>query len=1119
MNYLSNFFIGNAMPGLFLFGVYDPGLVLLSILIAIFASGMAMQIAGMARSSHSWVHQQIAIITGSIALGGGVWAMHFIGMLAFELCTPVDYKPIPTMFSLLPAFCASWVALRILARRDITVNQLIAGGVLVGAGIGAMHYTGMTAMQMSALLRYNPWMFSLSIVVAVVLAVLALWARFSLRGWSNLTDGWSVIISGIVMGLAISGMHYTGMAAARFVGTPTSVLPQQTSGATFIALAVSFITVVVTILVGGANGAIRYRLLFRQMRANESRLQAIFDTAVDGIITINSKGIVQSLNRSAEHLFGWSSGEVIGNNINMLMQEPNRSLHDGFLDTYARTGRTRIIGIGTEVTGLQKNGSLLPIRLAIGKATLPDESLFVGFVSDISQRKQMEQALRKSEQQYRSLIRNIPGASFRVALNDNLTVLFVSEAVLSMTGWDASDFLEGRQTRENLMVPGDRDRVRTEVRQAIAEERNYMVEYRIEHRDGRQLWLWESGSAFRDEQGQPQWVDGVVLDITERRQMEEELRSAKDRAELAAASKTSFLANMSHEIRTPMNAIIGFTELLLETSLNPLQRRHLGTVRQSARSLLGLLNDILDTAKLEKGAVHLERMDFSLPDLIIQVCDSLRLSAEIKGLGLTVNIDPETGEFFKGDPMRIRQVLTNLTGNAIKFTKYGTVNVAAFPDGDQIHITVRDSGIGIAEDRLERIFDPFAQADNSMSRRFGGTGLGTTIARQLVELMNGSIHVESQLDVGSVFHVLLPLETGIAIEPDRVTPSPSMPSLRILVADDVPQNLELLALMLLNAGHRVVIARSGREAIDIFMVEDFYLILMDIQMPDTDGLEATRHIRDYEKGHALSPTPVIALTASVLDKDKLAASQAGMNGFAQKPIEQHMLFAEIFRVVRSSADVMQDISKPPVQHAGKDGLDIDWSRGINLWGDQRNLAQAIQRFLTENQHVSQQLTYQMENGQIVDAIQNAHRISGAVGNLCLPLLHKLAVQLEISLKAGDDYAKTLPFQLEQAFMSVRAALAERASDFVVTASIAPAKPLERDGLLQYIQASIEALQRGELDETTLQQLMPALQTEWHAERLAVLDKAINEFEFDRAAAILHECLNDLRDEPRSTLSR
>ncbi|WP_068830723.1 PAS domain S-box protein [Pseudomonas sp. BMS12] len=1225
MSYLTSLFLLDADPSLLLFGSYNPWLVLLSLAIAMFTSGMALQVAGMARLSRNSVHRQTALLTGSLALGGGVWAMHFIGMLAFQLCTPVDYAPGLTLLSLLPSLGASWVALQLLARRQITRWQLIGSGVLVGAGIGAMHYSGMAAMRMAPLLRYDPWIFALSILVAVGLAILALWVRFGLRG--RLSAGKAIMASGVVMGLAISGMHYTGMAAARFVGTADAAGETATQS-TFLALAVALITVSLTIFVAGINGLLRYRQLFHQVRSDEVRLRAILETAVDGIVIINERGIIEGLNAAAERLYGYSRSELVGRNIDLTVPESYRQGRTGYMANLLRQGESDIIGGSREVEALRKDGTLVPVRLAIGLARLPERTLYVGFITDISERKAMEQALHEREQQYRSLIGNIPGVAFRCLLDDDWTMLFISDAVEKLTGWSAEDYMARRKSISELYHPEDFQRVADLVLAAIARQESYTVEYRLYDRQGVEHWIWESGSAVLDEQGRPKWIDGVLLDVTEsklrnaefegtvtainralavaefdlqgqlitanqnfldlmgyqleevqgkhhghfctpeyvdspayralwaglargelesgeylrlakggrevwiqasynpifdadgkpfkvikfatdlsqRREMEEALRDAKERAEQAAAAKTTFLANMSHEIRTPMNAIIGFTELLLGTQLDNLQRRHLGTVRQAARSLLGLLNDILDTAKLERGAVELENLDFSLPELCQQICDSFGLSAEAKGLTLSLDYQASLSAHFRGDPLRIQQVLSNLVGNAVKFTERGWVRLEVQGIAGGVRFAVRDSGIGIAADRLQHIFDPFAQADASMSRRFGGTGLGTTIARQLTELMGGQIRVESRLGEGSLFLVELPLAAGQAPHSKPLAADLKLPPLRILAADDVPQNLELLSLSLGQLGHQVTTARDGEEALAAFLGGHFDLLLLDVQMPRMDGLEATRRIRIHEQVNGLAPVPIIALTASVLEEDRRAARQAGMDGFASKPLELDKLLGEMAAVI-GLAPVPQEQSATKAAELADQP--IDWLRGIQLWGSQEAMAIAIRRFLDEHAGSCAAIERLLQAGEQTQAIEWVHRLRGAAANLALLRASRLAGQLEHALKGA------VPASVDELLAALAAALAELPSELpepVAVETGANADTLSEAQLLALIEQARSALRHGELAEQALQQLIAALPGLAQQARAQALDGAINDFDFERADALLAELLGWLEQQ-------
>ncbi|NCE89181.1 response regulator receiver protein [Pseudomonas sp. L13] len=963
---------------MYLHGSHQFGLVCLSIIIAVFSSCMALQTVHIARGSDLNLHRQIAIGTGSIALGGGIWTMHFIGMLSFELCATVRYDPALTMLSILPGWAASWIALQIISRTHVTKWQLVLGGILVGLGIGAMHYSGMAAMKMGPLLRYDLGMFSTSILVAIGLATLALWIRFGLYQ-TTLSPLSRLLISGGVMGFAISGMHYTGMAAARFIGVPEEAEKVILLDTTLVSFALSSFTITVTVLVTATNGLMRYRQLFLKMEESDSSIRAIVATAIDGIITINSHGIVQAFNQSAERLFGYLAHEVIGRNINMLMPYPDRSQHDSYITNYLTSGIPKIIGSGREVSGLRKDGSLMPMRLAVGKVDLPGEPLFVGFVTD----------------------------------------------------------------------------------------------------------------------------------ITEHRELEFSLRETAARAEQAALAKTVFLANMSHEIRTPMNAIIGFTELLLKGDLTSLQRTHLNTVCQSSRSLLSLLNDILDTTKLEKGSVELEIIDFSLKELASQVVASLSLTASAKGLLLMSDYPDDMDEYFKGDPLRIRQVLVNLISNAIKFTVQGTVTLEFYPHYDKIHVLVKDTGIGMSSQQLESIFDPFIQADVSISRRFGGTGLGTTISRQLVELMGGNIQVDSELGKGSVFHIFLPLQKGS--KPSEMhaldTTTSQLPALKILVADDVPQNVELVALTLQDRGHQVSVAKDGLEALEKFMLQRFDVVLMDVHMPLVDGLEATRRIRDYEHAHNLAPTPIIALTASVMESDKNAARAAGMNGFAVKPLEVARLLAEMARVLEINT------SLPTSDNAETTNQQvlIDWHAGLRLWGDMSRLTRAIKSFLADVFTHHPLLGGTTEQIDWVAAAASLHGIRGAASNLALVRTAELAAKMEEQIREGRHVG------INPLFESLRQTLVSVSNELSLTRPAAssptfPSDTLSQTEVLAHIQLLVTCLERNELDDQSLQAVCAHLHASSEHTVANALFNAFDTFDFDRAKMQLQQLLHALSKE-------
>ena len=436
-------------------------------------------------------------------------------------------------------------------------------------------------------------------------------------------------------------------------------------------------------------------------------------------------------------------------------------------------------------------------------------------------------------------------------------------------------------------------------------------------------------------------------------------------------------------------------------------------------------------------------------------------------------------------------VLLNLLANAVKFTARGHValrlDCTSAPDGLRLMFEVEDTGIGIAADRLERIFDPFAQADASMSRRFGGTGLGTTISRQLVELMGGRIRVESELGVGSRFIVELPLSAGQGIErPRERRQAPRLPPLRILAADDVAQNLELLVLNLERLGHQVATVADGEAAVERFTREPFDLVLMDVQMPGTDGLEASRRIRAWEQREQRVPVPIIALTASVLDRDRQDALDAGMNGFASKPLEMSALVAEMAGVLGLAATVQA----APTSSDGAQGL-FDWVRGARLWGGPLPMAAAIARFLEEQADL-EPLRAALQQEDFNGLEQLAHRLRGVAGNLGLVKLSQAAFNLEQAAHAGAAARCSELIEVwTEAFAAVRTALPLQPE-----AAAMPVASVDTAQLLLALQSLSAELQRGGLDEAALRLLeqgLPEAQNEMRAVR-----QAVDDFEFEQA---------------------
>ncbi|MDP5215271.1 PAS domain S-box protein [Pseudoalteromonas tunicata] len=1095
-DWLTAFFV-SSNDNLLITGLYSPLLVSISVLIAIFSAFMAFEVVTQAVKSHSTTRQQLMLLTSSVALGGGVWSMHFIGMLAFDLCTPVTYSFTLTALSLLPSIAASWVALNLLAKPSFKVSQILLSGILVGAGIGTMHYIGMASMQMAPLLRYDPWIFALSILVAVVLAILALWVKAGLNhvAQTKISTRLSNSLASIVMGLAIAGMHYTGMAAARFVQPPGLELTTQSSNISFyLAIGVTITTIVMVSIVLVVNILFKYKDISLLAKSNEDRLHAMMNTAIDGIITIDAKGNVVSVNQAVETILGWQACELIGSNVKKIMPSAIADEHDNFLTRYLNTRQAKIIGIGREVTAVHKQGHLVPVHLGIGHVKQGKEHFFVGFISDLTKRNTMELALKRNEAKFRSLISNIPGIAYRCKNEPGWPMVYISNAVQTITGYAPSEFELPNPQRffSDLYHPDDIAFI-----ESHAKPPTFALEYRIIRRDGQIRWLFEHGNYIQDNNSGETWLDGFIMDITERKEMEQDLLLAKEHAEQAAAARAAFLANMSHEIRTPMNAIIGFSDILLDTALDKEQLKHLSTISRSAKSLLHLLNDVLDSAKLDKGKLELENRVFSLTDEIDTVVSTLWLQAKQQNLALEADISQKMASHYLGSPERLRQILTNLIGNAVKFTAQGKVTVKIYPSAEQsVTFEIIDTGIGMSAEQLEHVFDAFSQADASMSRKYGGTGLGTTISKQLVELMGGEIEVESELGKGSIFRFTLPMQISQQPEMLLQPKATTLPPLVILVVDDIQQNIDLLTVLLTRAGHTVLTARDGQQALVRMKQNDIAVTLMDLQMPVMDGLSATQARREQERNENLPYMPIIALTASVLAQDKIATQQAGMDGFANKPIDLALLNSEIARVLNLT---ISPISAATLQHKPKL---IDTTQGITLWGSETVYFSELAKFCTQWPSKYQALQLAVDQQDLTRIQQLSHGLKGICGNLALTQWMTIFAQLE---QNDPDTFQLLLDTLANSFPAINAQLDTNKSDNQQSLVTSENNAIDTHTLLMQVEILIGAVCHHTYDQSNLDTLV-TLASNHHPNLVESIVKALDDFDFE----IAHQALLALK---------
>jgi PAS domain S-box-containing protein len=673
----------------------------------------------------------------------------------------------------------------------------------------------------------------------------------------------------------------------------------------------------VTALRDAQDVIIGYLLIGTELKAGALQ-SAIFNSANFSSIATDAKGVIQIFNVGAERMLGYTAAEVMNKITPADISDPQEliarakalsvelatSITPGFEALVFKASR----GIEDiyELTYIRKDGSRFPAVVSV-TALRDAQDVIIGYLligTDNTARKLVEEEQKKSDQRLRD-----QQFYTRSLIESNIDAIMTTDPSGIIT--DVNKQMEALTdcTRDELIGAPfknyftDPERAEAAIKLVLSEKSVTDYELTARARDGKQTVVSYNATTFYDRNRTLQGVFAAARDVTERKRVEAELQQAKAAAESASATKSDFLASMSHEIRTPMNAIMGIADLLAKTSLSPEQDKYVQIFRRAGDNLLNLINDILDLSKVEASQLELEQTGFSLHDHLEKVMEMVAARAHEKGLALVCEIAPNVPNDLVGDPTRLRQVLLNLLGNAIKFTESGEVSLRVAPDGNSavptaLRFTVSDAGIGISADKLGRVFERFTQADSSTTRRFGGSGLGLTISKRLVELMGGRIWAESAVGNGSVFSLVVPFEvwpgaTLRAVIPVDTGPEPALPALRILLAEDSPDNCIITVAYLEGTPYRVEIADTGAIACKMFVAGHYDLVLMDRQMPIMDGLTATRTIRKWEQANDRPPTPIIALTASALKGDREMCLAAGCTAFLTKPIKQEVLLRAI----------------------------------------------------------------------------------------------------------------------------------------------------------------------------------------------------------------------------------
>lgn len=627
-------------------------------------------------------------------------------------------------------------------------------------------------------------------------------------------------------------------------------------------------------------------------------LDTLIASSPIAIVSQDCEGRIGVSNPAFKQLFGYSPAEAKGKYLDDLIAPSElRAEAASFFTSVFEEGFLNVVSRRRRKDGTLVDVELYAVPLHIGGHVRGVLALY----QDISTRLQAERALRDSEELFRTVSAAAPVGIFRIDADGNCS--YVNERWCELAGASPTQALGVGWRR--FVHPEDLERL---VR-AFAESNGkpLAAEYRLVTPKGAVIRVETTATPILRADGRAPEYIGVAHDVTEKYEVVEKLREAKIAAEAMSQAKSDFLANMSHEIRTPMNGILGMTELALDTELQPEQREYLEMVWSSAESLLGIINDILDFSKIESGKLELESVPFSLPDCIESALQPFALKAQQKNLEISWSIDPEIPEVIRGDPTRLRQILINLAGNAVKFTNEGEISVraesaASESGGVAIRFVVSDTGIGIPAEKHRKIFEAFSQADTSTTREFGGTGLGLSISARLVQLMSGKLELDSAPGRGSRFFFTVAFERASREEAASVsTTLPELAGNRILAADDNEVNRHLLQSLLQKWGLRATIVANGHEAIQEFTKagesgDSFFMILLDHHMPGIDGYETAARIRRLESGATI---PILMLS-SAAPGNKPEWSALGIARRLMKPLRRAVLQNAILEVSHAS---------------------------------------------------------------------------------------------------------------------------------------------------------------------------------------------------------------------------
>lgn len=836
-----------------------------------------------------------------------------------------------------------------------------------------------------------------------------------------------------------------------------------------------------------------------------SKLSQVVEQSLSTIIITDLNGQIEYANPAFKEATGYSESEVLRiTPREFLNNSDNATLWETICNGDVWKGEL----INTNKNGLEfwESATISPIKDRNGEI----ESFLV-IKENINERKELEESVKMSEERYRILFEQAGDAIVLIDVDTDSIVDFNKEAYKNLD-YDNTQFT--MISMEKLELKRKDTKSFLQHREILLDKGFDSYETELLSYHGNIVNMWINSRIIRIKN--KKYIQSMWRDVTDIKILENKLILEKNRAESSTMVKSMFLANMSHEIRTPMNSIIGFIELSLESdNLDPTIYDYLNTSLGSARSLLTLINDILNISKLESGKLKIEKNSFNLHKLLKEVMEILMNLVNQNSVKLIMNIDPDIPKCIVGDVVRLRQVLLNLVGNSIKFTSEGsiTININYYNE-NQIQFKIVDTGIGMSPDQLNQLFIPFAQGDDSTARKYGGTGLGTTISRDLVRLMGGEILVTSELGEGSIFTFAIPAEYPECAancdvkcdefdeqEPEKLTKNKRY--YNVLLAEDIEDNAALVSARLLKEGYALTMVNSGLEAINEFKSGEYDLILMDVHMPLVNGIEATKEIRKLESNNSI---PIIALTASVMLEDQQKCFNAGMNAVVSKPIQFRELFATIEEFVDDHRGNIVPYTISGIDQKNDVIIDvpgINYQKAIGIWQDHNLYHKSLYSFIDRTENVGDECNKLLNSRNYNEIYEKVHAIKGVSGNLSLINIERISSDI-IQRLNNKNYTGISKFIK---CLDLEMSVIKESYNIIIEMVNKENRKFSREQLVDLINSSIDSSMRGDILGDKMESIFSSLNSRISGDILNKLINSYNIYDLDQTCKLLRQVLN------------